>query len=82
LTEAIMPGVVAVSHHCGHWAYGRYASDRRSPNAGSEDRGDRDYKMKWWSDNGVHPNWAIPNSPDPINGQQRWMDTVVKVTRV
>ena len=82
LTEAIMPGVVAVSHHCGHWAYGRYASDRRSPNAGSDDRGDRDYKMKWWDDNGVHPNWAIPNSPDPINGQQRWMDTVVKVTRV
>jgi thiosulfate reductase/polysulfide reductase chain A len=30
----------------------------------------------------VHPNWAIANSPDPINGQQRWMDTVVKVTRV
>ena len=82
LTEAIMPGVVAVSHHCGHWAYGRYASDRRAPLEGSDDRGDRDYKMKWWDDNGVHPNWAIANSPDPINGQQRWMDTVVKVTRV
>ncbi|RLA36543.1 MAG: DMSO reductase [Gammaproteobacteria bacterium] len=82
LTEAIMPGVVAVSHHCGHWAYGRYASDRRAPGEGSDSRGDRDYKMKWWDDNGVHPNWAIPNSADPINGQQRWMDTVVKVTRV
>jgi hypothetical protein len=29
----------------------------------------------------MHPNWLIPNSPDPVNGQQRWMDTVVRVTR-
>jgi hypothetical protein len=29
----------------------------------------------------VHPNWIIPNKPDPINGQQIWMDTVVKVTK-
>ena len=82
VTEAVMPGVVAVSHHCGHWAYGRYASGNRSPVEGSEARGDRDFKLKWWTDNGVHPNWAIANSADPINGQQRWMDTVVKVTRV
>ena len=82
LTESIMPGVIAVSHHCGHWAYGRYASDKRAPNEGSDNRGDRDYKFKWWTDNGVHPNWAIPNVADPINGQQCWMDTVVKVTRV
>ena len=81
VTEAIMPGVVAVSHHCGHWAYGRYASDKRNP-ASLESWGDKDYQRKWWDDNGVHPNWAIPNAPDPINGQQRWMDTVVKVTAV
>jgi anaerobic selenocysteine-containing dehydrogenase len=82
VTEAVMPGVIAVSHHCGHWAYGRYASGRRGPSVGRGTNGDRDFNMKWWNDNGVHPNWAIPNSPDPINGQQRWMDTVVKVTRV
>ncbi len=81
LTEAIIPGVVAISHHCGHWAYGRYASGQRAPFT-DEERGDRDFKNKWWADNGVHPNWVIPNSPDPINGQQRWMDTVVQVTRV
>jgi anaerobic selenocysteine-containing dehydrogenase len=81
VTEAIIPGVVAISHHCGHWAYGRYASGRRAPFT-DEERGDRDFKFKWWTENGVHPNWVIPNSPDPINGQQRWMDTVVKVTRV
>ncbi len=81
VTEAIIPGVVAISHHCGHWAYGRYASGRRAPST-DEERGDRDFKFKWWTENGVHPNWVIPNSPDPINGQQRWMDTVVQVTRV
>ncbi len=81
VTEAIIPGVVAISHHCGHWAYGRYASGRRAP-ATDEERGDRDFKLKWWTENGVHPNWVIPNAPDPINGQQRWMDTVVQVTRV
>ena len=82
VTEAIMPGVVAVSHHCGHWAYGRYASGRQAPSTVRGDEGDRDFVLKWWTDNGVHPNWVIPNAPDPINGQQRWMDTVVKVIRV
>lgn len=66
------------SHHCGHWEYGRYASTKKSP-TGSDD--DRDLKLKWWDDNGMHPNWIIPNSPDPINGQQRWMDAVVTVSK-
>jgi hypothetical protein len=43
---------------------------------------DPDYARKWWDENGVHPNWIIPSSSDPINGQQRWMDTVVKVEKV
>lgn len=30
---------------------------------------------------GVNPNWIIPNSPDPISGQQRFMDTVVTVAK-
>ena len=38
-------------------------------------------KEKWWDSYGVHPNWIIPNSPDPISGQNRYMDTVVKVTK-
>jgi anaerobic selenocysteine-containing dehydrogenase len=79
VTNAVMPGVIAISHHCGHWAYGRYASGNRAPTMST---GDADFALKWWDDNGVHPNWIIPNSPDPINGQQRWMDAVVKVTRV
>ena len=78
VTESIVPGVVAVSHHRGHWEYGRYASGKKPPFASEIE--DPDSKLMWWKNHGVHPNWAIPNSPDPINGMQRWFDTVVKVT--
>ncbi len=79
VTPAVVPGVIAMSHHCGHWEYGRYASGRRSP-GGRDD--DPELKRKWWKDNGAHPNWIIPNRPDPVNGQQRFMDTVVTVAKV
>jgi anaerobic selenocysteine-containing dehydrogenase len=78
VTEGVVPGVVAISHHLGHWEYGRYASGKKAPLAGDDDP---DLKLKWWNTYGVHPNWIIPNRPDPINGQQIWMDTVVKVTK-
>ncbi len=78
VTPAVVPGVIAISHHCGHWEYGRYASANKAP-MGAEDGDD---KRKWWTSNGVHPNWIIPNAPDPINGQMRFMDTVVQVTKV
>jgi anaerobic selenocysteine-containing dehydrogenase len=77
VTPAIAPGVVAISFHCGHWEYGRYASGRKSVN-GNGTVGD---DGQWWDSFGAHPNWIIPNSPDPISGQQRWMDTVVTVDR-
>ncbi len=78
VTEEIVPGVIAISNHCGHWEYGRYASGKTSPLGTQEDV---DLQLKWWADNGMHPNWVIPNSPDPIAGGQRWYDTVVKVTK-
>ena len=78
VTEGIIPGIIAVSHHVGRSESGRYGSGNKSP-MGHDD--DPDLKLKWWDTYGVHPNWAIPNSPDPISGQQRWMDTVVKVTK-
>ncbi len=78
VTEGIHPSAIAISFHCGHWQYGRYASGKKAP-FGRDD--DIDLKLKWWTERGVHPNWIIPNKPDPIGGQQRWMDTVVKVTR-
>jgi hypothetical protein len=42
---------------------------------------DPDLKNMWWDTHGVHPNPAIPNTVDPVNGQQCWMDTVVKVSK-
>ena len=78
LTPAIVPGVVAISHHCGHWEYGRYASGKKAP-MGTE--ADPDLKRMWWKSNGAHPNWVVPNKPDPINGQQCWMDVVVSVAK-
>ena len=78
VTEGIVPGVVAISHHLGHWEYGRYASGNKAPLAHDDDP---DLKLKPWNTYGVHPNWIIPNMADPISGQQAWMDTVVKVTK-
>ncbi len=76
VTEGIVPGVVAISNHCGHWEYGRYASGKKSP-FGTDD--DPELERIWWDDRGAHPNWVIPNAADPIAGQQRWMDTVVTI---
>lgn len=77
VTPAVVPGVIAISHHCGHWEYGRYASANKAP-LSINDASDR---FKWWTRNGVHPNWIIPNSPDPVNGQLRFFDTVVQVVK-
>jgi anaerobic selenocysteine-containing dehydrogenase len=93
VTESIVPGTVAISYHCGHWAWGGYASGK----ACKDNYGhvcESDCHNKWWGKNskdkgptvwrdgrGVHVNWIIPNVGDPIGGGLRWMDTVVKVTR-
>jgi hypothetical protein len=42
---------------------------------------DPDLALKWWDTYGVHPNHVIPNTVDPVNGQQCWMDTVVQVAK-
>lgn len=83
VTPAVVPGVIAISNHCGHWMYGRYASGNPTPDdllAGIEDK---DAHRIWWADKrGAHPNWMIANKPDPIGGEQRWNDTVVTVEKV
>jgi anaerobic selenocysteine-containing dehydrogenase len=80
VTPAVVPGVVAVSFHCGHWEYGRYASGNEFKFG--EAMADAESSRMWWKGNhGVHPNWLIPNSPDPISGQLRWMDTVVSLSK-
>lgn len=77
VTPAIVPGAIAISHHCGHWEYGRYASGKKAP-FGVDDQDDANL---WWTDRGAHPNWIIPNEPDPVGGALRFMDTVVTVTK-
>src|ERR1035437_9808359 len=77
VTNGVVPGIVAVSQYVGHWAYGEFASGKKS----TVFVADVDSNTKWWKETGVHPNWVVPNSPDPIAGQQRSMDTVVTVTK-
>ena len=77
VTEGVHPGVIAISNHCGHWAYGEYASLKKSAVHVAEP----DSKRIWWKNNGAHPNWIIANQGDPIGGQLRYMDTVVKVEK-
>jgi anaerobic selenocysteine-containing dehydrogenase len=80
LTHNVVPGVIAISSHGGHWEYGRYASGKKAPGGLEEDSPYE--KQKWWrNDDDVHPNWIIDNVAEPISGQQRWMDTVVTVSR-
>jgi anaerobic selenocysteine-containing dehydrogenase len=79
VTPAIVPGVVALSHHCGHWEYGRFASGNKAPMGNGSDR---DLERIWWPQNGSHPNWIIGNRADPISGELRWMDSVVTVRKV
>ena len=78
VTQTVSPGTIAISSHGGRWEYGRYASGKRAPFAVD----DAPYEaLKWWPTTGTHINWIIPNSAEPISGQQRWMDTVVKVAK-
>ncbi len=79
LTEGIVPGVIAISHHAGRKYSGRWGSGNESPTGGRND--DPDLALKWWTNHGVHPNAIIPNKADPISGTMRWMDTVVRVTK-
>ena len=94
LTEGVHPEVIAVSYHCGHWAYGRYANG--APVADDLSGAKPDGENIWWQEGreppkdpkqwsdvaGVHPNWIIPNIPARVSGQFRSNDTVVTVSRV
>jgi len=77
VTENAQPGHINISHHKGHWAYGRYASGKKSP-VGADDPDDANI---FWKGFGTHPNWIIPNKGDRIAGYQRWNDTIVQVKK-
>jgi anaerobic selenocysteine-containing dehydrogenase len=77
VTEGIHPKAIAIAHHCGHWAWGQYASGKKD----FVHQDEPDSRNKWWKDNGAHVNIVIPNIGDPIGGSMCWMDTVVKVSK-
>jgi anaerobic selenocysteine-containing dehydrogenase len=79
VTENVVPGVVAISSHGGRWEFGRYASGKKAPHGIDVDAPYEE--LKWWHSDGAHLNRIIPISSEPISGQQRWMDTVVSVTK-
>jgi anaerobic selenocysteine-containing dehydrogenase len=77
VTEGVHRKALAISHHAGHWAWGEYASGKKS----SVHKAEADGANRWWKANGSHPNLIIPNAGDPISGALCWMDTVVTVER-
>jgi anaerobic selenocysteine-containing dehydrogenase len=84
VTEAVQPGIISISYHCGHWQWGRFATAGKVARPLADPRTDAldpDINRIWWKENGEHPNWVIPNKGDPIGGMQRWMDTVVTVEK-
>ncbi len=80
VTEGIIPGIIAISHHLGRKFSGVYGSGKTSPTDGGAEA-DADVANIWWDKHGVHPNSIIPNASDPIGGSQRWFDTVVQVAK-
>ncbi len=78
VTPTLAPGVVAVSAHLGRWEGGRYASGKRAPFAVDDIRHD---EYQWWQAGGTSANWIIPDNPEPVSGQQSWMDTIVTVIK-
>jgi len=79
VTENVVPGVVAITSHGGRWEYGRSASGKKAP-FGREETSQYE-ELKWWKTEGVHPNLIIDKIGEPVSGQQRWMDTVVTVSK-
>lgn len=94
LTQGIHPSVVALSFHCGHWEYGRYASGKAlDPELTGAQQSDSNIwwqrgakpgspgEPTQWSDiRGIHPNWIIPNTPARVSGQYRSNDTLVRLS--
>lgn len=78
VTEGVHPKVVCFAGSHGHWEYGRIAQAKAFR---SETVKDPDTELIWWKDNGVHLNEIIPVNPDPIGGNQAWMDTVVTIKK-
>ena len=87
VTEGLLPGVVACSHHLGRW---HRAKEREASKWGSAPveltvegdiwrwrrLGDVEGEGMWWSESGVHQNITFPVHPDPISGMHCWHQRV------
>ena len=68
LTQGIHPEVVAISHHCGHWKYGRFATAGAHDDVvGSRDGDtgvvtDPDVDRIWYGDS-TAPGYTDPKKP-------------------
>lgn len=80
VTEGIVPGTIAISHHFGRKYLGIYGSGKPNPIDGGA-KPDPDAANIPWTRHGVHPNAIISNRSELISGAERWFDTVVRVTR-
>jgi thiosulfate reductase/polysulfide reductase chain A len=78
VTPTVAPGILAMATHAGRWQGGRYATGKKTPFGIEDSRHD---DLMWWTAGGSHLNRIIPDNPEPVSGQQSWMDTVVTVTR-
>ena len=79
VTQGVHPNAISISHHLGHWAFGEFASGKKSPVNISNDS---DSALVWWEGQGRHLNKIIPNFGDPISGSLCTNDTVVEVSRI
>jgi len=94
ITEGLLPGIVACSHHLGRWHRAQDV-DKKAPFASAlvdmtvdgdlwrwrrkGDVGGADVPH-WWRESGVHQNITFPVHPDPISGMNCWHQKV-RVTR-
>ena len=79
ITQGVHPTAISISHHLGHWAFGEYASGKKTS---INLENDSDSQLVWWESYGMHLNKIIPNYGDPISGAMCWNDTVVSVRKI
>ena len=85
VTEGLLPGIVACSHHLGRWHRKQDADASRWGSASVEMTIDGDiWKWRrtddveglWWKESGVHQNITFSVHPDPISGMHCWHQKV------
>ena len=88
ITEGLLPGIVACSHHLGRWHVpqdGEQASRWASAPVTMTQEGEitrwrriapEEDQPGWWRESGVHQNITFPVHPDPMSGMHCWHQKV------